>query len=118
MNPPQKETSDSTDDSVNVETKKRKKHKRKEKKNKKKKRKHQASDSEPENHKKSKHKKHKRSKKSTKKDTHVEDDEPGPSVPSDLLAETSKARTPMTKEEWEKSQNVIRRVYDETGRSR
>jgi hypothetical protein len=46
------------------------------------------------------------------------DDEPG--EPTDqLLMDRAKAMAPMTKEEWEKRQSVIRRVYDEeTGRHR
>lgn len=43
---------------------------------------------------------------------------PGPFVPEGLL-QKSKAMAPMSKEEWEKKQNEIRRVYDqETGRYR
>lgn len=34
-------------------------------------------------------------------------------IPVEIL-EKSKAMAPMTKEEWEKRQSVIRRVYDET----
>lgn len=38
---------------------------------------------------------------------------------SQEISEKSKAMAPMTKEEWEKKQNVIRKVYDEeTGRYR
>lgn len=38
---------------------------------------------------------------------------------SQEISEKSKAMAPMTKEEWEKKQSVIRRVYDEeTGRYR
>jgi hypothetical protein len=46
------------------------------------------------------------------------DKEPG--EPTDqLLLDRAKAMAPMTKEEWEKRQSVIRRVYDEeTGRHR
>ncbi|KAI5695657.1 hypothetical protein M8J75_001502 [Diaphorina citri] len=46
------------------------------------------------------------------------DSGPGPAVP-DSVIQKSKAMAPMSKEEWEKKQNEIRRVYDqETGRYR
>lgn len=42
---------------------------------------------------------------------------PGPPIPE--LSDRAKAMKPMTKEEWDKRQQVIRKVYDEeTGRHR
>lgn len=112
----------STSDAASSVVKKKKKEKRskekKHKKNKKKKRKHRTSeDSESEN---CRNSKNSSSQKYKKRKTEGESVEvPGPSVPPELLAEQAKSRAPMTKEEWEKSQSVIRRVYDETtGRSR
>lgn len=121
MNRHKDESSGSSDDSVKVK-KKHKKDKHIEKKHKKKKRKHRTSDSESEKEKRShrKHKKIKRKKnsKEEKDDSEVNEAIPGPSVPADLVPENSKARAPMTKEEWEKSQSIVRRVYDDSGRSR
>lgn len=51
----------------------------------------------------------------------VEDEKPKkPEEPTDrLMLDRAKAMAPMTKEEWEKRQSVIRKVYDEeTGRHR
>lgn len=122
MNIEEKEVTNGSD-SLNLRKKKTNKHK--DKKHKRKKRKHKASDSEVENpnkKSKSKNKKRKRSKERKNlrkiKISSLEEDVPGPSVPEKLLVDQSKSRAPMTKEEWEKNQSVIRRVYDETGRSR
>lgn len=119
------EEKDVTIDLESLNLRKKKTNKHKDKKHKRKKRKHKVSDSEVENpnkKSKSKNKKRKRSKerKNLKKlkISSVEENIPGPSVPEKLLVDQSKSRAPMTKEEWEKSQSVIRRVYDETGRSR
>ena len=122
-------TSGNTTDTLSPRTKKRKKEKRREKKlkykkKKKKKRKHRSSDSESENLRSSQKLKKSRQEKSSQNiETSITDNEnievPGPSVPPELLAEQAKSRAPMTKEEWERSQKVIRRVYDESiGRSR
>jgi hypothetical protein len=108
-----------------LEPKKKKRDKRikekKRRKKEKKKRKRRIPDSEPENRKKAKKSKERKLDKDAKVDT-VDDESvglPGPSVPAELLTEQAKARAPMTKEEWEKSQNVIRKVFDETtGRTR
>lgn len=115
-------TSEDSDSSPDLK-KKKKKHKRKEKKHKKKKSKHKS-----EHSRKSRKKKHSKEEKKSKKvqlaepaaDLGAADPMPGPSIPDEILQQVSKSksRTPMTKEEWEKSQNVIRRVCDETGRSR
>lgn len=120
MTSDESETNERSSDSSH-ELKKKKKLKHKEKKHKKKKNKH-SSDLERKKRKKKKRKNSKERKEGIKKpklDESVKDEDiPGPSVPEDLLIESSKAKAPMTKEEWEKSQSVVRRVYDETGRSR
>ncbi|XKL64391.1 hypothetical protein PGB90_004477 [Kerria lacca] len=125
MNSPENKTQNSSGP-VNVDIIK-KTNKRKEKKHhKKKKRKSDIVHSELEIQNKYKHKKYKRHKEKKvynkkeiqKNDRCISDDIPGPSVPVDLLINNSKSRAPMTKEEWEKSQNTVRRVYDEVGRSR
>ncbi|XP_044761466.1 ADP-ribosylation factor-like protein 6-interacting protein 4 isoform X2 [Coccinella septempunctata] len=47
-----------------------------------------------------------------------EDDGPSADIPLELM-DKRKTLAPMTKEEWEKKQSVVRRVYDEsTGRNR
>lgn len=129
MNANNSKAGENTSDTVSSRAKKKKKEKRREKKlkhkkSKKRKRKHRSSDSESENTRESKKLK-KCKEKSSVRDvvSNVAEDEnvemPGPSVPRELLAEQAKSRAPMTKEEWEKSQSVIRRVYDEsTGRTR
>lgn len=74
-------------------------------------------------------KKHKKSKKDDRKQKAVNATEKSKaksskSKESDFnipvsLMEKSKTMAPMTKEQWEKQQSVVRRVYDETtGRSR
>ncbi|CAG9857163.1 unnamed protein product [Phyllotreta striolata] len=59
-------------------------------------------------------------KKSKSKPGKIEpNDEPSMDIPLALMDSKSKSLAPMTKEEWEKKQSVIRRVYDEsTGRHR
>lgn len=101
--------STSSDTSSSNESKKKKKKKRKDKKESHSKKKH-----------KKKHKKHKRKKDDSlggpsKLETKAEDD---CDIPLDFM-DKSKAMAPMTKEQWEAQQSVVRRVYDEsTGRSR
>lgn len=120
MSSNESETNEGSSDSSH-EVKKKKKHKHREKKHKKKKNKH-SSDLERKRRKKKKRKSSKDRKEGIKKiklnEATKEEDIPGPSIPDDLIIESSKAKAPMTKEEWEKSQNVVRRVYDDTGRSR
>lgn len=69
--------------------------------------------------KKSKKSKKLEKRKSPEKEQLSQSQEPvGPPIPDEIL-ERAKAMKPMTKEEWEKKQSVIRRVYDEeTGRNR
>uniref|UniRef100_A0A1B6JCB1 ADP-ribosylation factor-like protein 6-interacting protein 4 n=1 Tax=Homalodisca liturata TaxID=320908 RepID=A0A1B6JCB1_9HEMI len=73
-----------------------------------------------------KHVKDKKNKTSKLKDVHlqkcdmkdIEEAIIGPDIPGDLLKK-AQSMAPMSKEEWEKQQNTIRRVYDEeTGRTR
>ncbi|XP_014291492.1 ADP-ribosylation factor-like protein 6-interacting protein 4 [Halyomorpha halys] len=65
---------------------------------------------------KKKHKKNKKDKKEKKKKK--KSDNIGPEIPEELI-EKRKKMAPMTKEEWEKKQSIIKRVYDsETGRHR
>lgn len=106
------------------------------KETKKKKRKHVSTPNESENdisskrskrkHKKKCKKKHKYAKdKKHKKDKHMksscnsnEEDSIGPDIPNDFLNK-AQSMAPMSKDEWEKKQNMIRREYDEeTGRTR
>ncbi|XP_045449163.1 ADP-ribosylation factor-like protein 6-interacting protein 4 [Melitaea cinxia] len=63
-------------------------------------------------------KKKKREERSPSKEDEHNKDETSADIPLELM-ERSKAMAPMTKEEWEKRQSVIRRVQDEeTGRYR
>lgn len=67
--------------------------------------------------------KKKSKKKSKHKDSHSEEETVGPVMNSvsgtAATGVESQAKGPMTKEMWEKQQNVVRRVYDtDTGRSR
>lgn len=129
-----RDSSQSSDSSANSQTdsscssrnsnlskaKERKKHKKLEKKKKRKERKL----------KKKRKKEKQRHKKATKAATGDTEKTPNvkPEVPVDkeseepadqLLMDRAKAMAPMTKDEWEKRQSVIRRVYDEeTGRHR
>lgn len=65
---------------------------------------------------KKKHKKNKKDKKEKKKKK--KSDKIGPAIPEELIEKRNKM-APMTKEEWEKKQSIIKRVYDsETGRHR
>ncbi|KAK7870697.1 hypothetical protein R5R35_009861 [Gryllus longicercus] len=58
-------------------------------------------------------------KRKTDKSLKTDTEAPMNEVVDEMLAEKSKAMTPMTKEEWEKRQSVVRRVFDEeTGRHR
>ena len=48
-----------------------------------------------------------------------EDKNYSPTASSDVAESNTKIKAPMTKEEWEKQQSVLRRVYDpDTGRTR
>lgn len=103
-------TSSGSDTSSSNESKKKKKKKRKDKKDLHSKKKH-----------KKKQKKHKRKKNDSlegpsKLETKTEDN--NCDIPLNFM-DKSKAMAPMTKEQWEAQQSVVRRVYDEsTGRSR
>eukprot|EP00088_Acartia_fossae_P002210 TRINITY_DN10875_c0_g1_i3.p1 TRINITY_DN10875_c0_g1~~TRINITY_DN10875_c0_g1_i3.p1 ORF type:complete len:139 (+),score=54.39 TRINITY_DN10875_c0_g1_i3:83-499(+) len=70
--------------------------------------------------KKEKKKKDKKKKeKKTKDKKHKKDVKPAKEIVSEETLEERKRMVPMTKEEWEKQQSVVRRVYDEdTGRMR
>ncbi|XP_014254173.1 ADP-ribosylation factor-like protein 6-interacting protein 4 [Cimex lectularius] len=89
------------------EERKRKKKKKHEKKKKSKKKRSRSSSSDRQERKKKKDKKKNR-------------DEPvGPLPPAELALEVKKSFAPMTKEDWEKKQSVVRKVYDEqSGRYR
>lgn len=79
-----------------------------------------SSESRKKKHKRKKSKKHKKEKKKSKDKKRKDSPEAvvGPEVPEELL-QKSKNMAPMTKEEWEKQQSVVKRVYDEeTGRHR
>lgn len=56
--------------------------------------------------------------KKTKGSSKEDDEDISADVPLDLM-ESSKTMAPMTKEQWEKQQSVVRKVYDESsGRHR
>ncbi|KAJ3620980.1 hypothetical protein MTP99_003162 [Tenebrio molitor] len=81
-----------------------------------------STDSEEERRRLKKQKKLKRAQKKSKKLKKIETpqkvEESSADIPLDLMTK-AKAMAPMTKAEWEKSQSVVRRVYDEsTGRHR
>jgi phosphatidate phosphatase PAH1 len=81
-----------------------------------------STDSEEERRRLKKQKKLKRAQKKNKKLKKIETpqkvEESSADIPLDLMTK-AKAMAPMTKAEWEKSQSVVRRVYDEsTGRHR
>jgi hypothetical protein len=81
-----------------------------------------STDSEEERRRLKKQKKLKRAQKKSKKMKKIETpqkvEESSADIPLDLMTK-ARAMAPMTKAEWEKSQSVVRRVYDEsTGRHR
>ena len=68
--------------------------------------------------KKLKKKKHKKDKKDKNLKKKKKSEEVGPPVPEEIL-NNSKTMAPMTKEEWEKKESVIKKVYDPvSGRTR